>query len=139
MSGVGIVRKLLSTNSALLAVVPAIKIFAGVIPLNTVLPAISVQEISGNSFKTMAMGSSPTLWTERVQITVEVKPTPEGTGYPGVKALLALIRAALPSTRGTVGSFTCDSISTDIEGPDLFYFELDIHSQSQDFVVRYVR
>jgi hypothetical protein len=45
MSGVAVIRHLLATNSTLVAQVPAAKIMAGVIPLNSVLPAVSVTEV----------------------------------------------------------------------------------------------
>lgn len=133
MSGAAIVRTLMAANSALIAVVPAARIMAGALPLNTVLPAISITSISGVPFKTMKMATSGNLWTDRVQVTVH------SSTYPLQKSILQLVRAALPSTRGTVGSFTCDSISTDSEGPDMFDSELAIYSGSQDFLVRYIR
>lgn len=133
MSGAGIVSTLLRANAGLIAVVPAAKICAGMIPLNTALPAISITSISGVPHRHMKMAVTGNLWTDRVQVTVAV------TTYPLQKSILALVRAALPSTRGTVGSFTCDSISIDFEGPDMFDSELNINSGSQDFIVRYVR
>lgn len=133
MSGVGIVRTLLVANAGLIAVVPAAKIMAGALPLKTAVPAISITLVSGVPYKTMKMATSGNLWTDRVQVTVEA-----GT-YPQQKSVLALVRAALPSTRGTVGSFTCDSISMDLEGPDMFDAAENIYVGSQDFIVRYIR
>jgi len=132
MSGVAIARSLLAANTALLAVVPAAKIMAGVIPLNTVLPAISVSQISGVSRNNCAM-SAPKMVTERVQITVMSKT------YPQQKQLLALVRAALPNTRGVTNGFACDSITDDSEGPDIFDADLTIYFQSQDYMVRFTR
>ena len=133
MSGVAICRTLLSANSALTAAVPASKIMAGVIPLNTVLPAVSVAQISGRSHNDIAMDSSPKLITERVQVTVMCK------SYPQQKQLLTLVKAALQNTYAVVAGFQCYSIIDDIEGPDIQDVSLDIYFQSCDFMVRYVR
>lgn len=132
MSGTSIIRTLLVANNPLLAVVPAIKIMAGVLPLNTVLPAISVTSISGMPTSTIRTDEA-TLWTDRVQVTVEA------LSYPTQKSILQLVRDAIPAKRGTVGSFYCDSISPDIEGPDIFDADANIFVGSQDFIVRYVR
>lgn len=133
MSGVGIVRTLLAANAGLTAVVAAAKIMAGELPLKTAVPAIGITRISGVPYRLLKMGTSGNLWTERVQVTVEA------ASYPQVQSILALVRAALPATRGTVGSFSCDSIAPDIEGPDMFDADTGIHSGSQDFIVRHVR
>lgn len=134
MSGVGIAYSLLSSNANLIAVVPAARIIPGVLPLKTALPAISVTSISGNIHtRHMAMATTGNLWFDRVQVTVEA------TTYLQQKSILALVRLAMPSTHGTVGSYTCDSISVDSEGPDMFQSDPDIYSGSQDFLIRYVR
>jgi hypothetical protein len=133
MSGVAICRTLLSANTALLAVVPANKIMAGVIPLNTVLPAISVASISGVSHNNVAMDNAPKMVTERVQVTVMSKT------YPQQKQLLALVKAAIPNTYAIVSGFQCYSIVDDIEGPDIQDVDLIIYFQSADFNVRFVR
>lgn len=133
MSGVAIVRYLLANNNGVLAQVPAARIQAGILPLATVLPAISLKQVSGISRNTVAMNSQKYLWTERVQVTVLAK------DYPAKKTLLGLVRAALPLSRGTVNGFDCDSILDDIEGPDLDDAETGIYEQSQDYMVRFSR
>lgn len=133
MSGVGIVRTLLAANAGLLAVVPATRIMAGDLPPKTVVPAIGIKTVSGVPYRTMKMATSGNLWTERVQVTVEAG------SYPQQKSILALVRAALPSTRGMVGSFNCDSISVDLEGPDMFSADENIYVGSQDFIVKHIQ
>lgn len=133
MSGVAIARYLLANSAALLAVVPAGRIVAGVLPLGTVFPAIGVTQISGNQRNTVAGSEAKKLVTDRVQVTVLA------TTYPQQKALLALVRAALPATRGAINGFTCDSIETGPEGPDLFSVDPVFYEQSQDFLVRFTR
>ena len=133
MSGVAIVRALLAANAPLTAVVPAVRIFAGAIPLNTPLPAISIAEITGRQRNSVAMSEAKRLVTERVQVTVCAK------SYPSQKAILALVRAALPLSRGVVNGFDCDSILLDGEGPDLYDSTAIIYEQSQDFFVKFSR
>ena len=58
MSGVAIVRALLAAHAAVTAAVPAVRIFAGAIPLNTPLPAISITPISGSERNTVAMNEA---------------------------------------------------------------------------------
>ena len=127
MSGVAIVRYKLANYANLTAVVPATRIQAGVLPQNTALPAISVTLVSGVTGLQLSKPSG--LRTDRVQITVDA------TTYPQVRQILALCRAALPYTRGTVNSIACDSILPDIEGPDGFDDLLKTYFQSQDYIV----
>lgn len=127
MSGVAIVRYKLSQAAALTAIVPAARIQAGVLPQGTALPCISVTLVSGRVLPQVSKSSG--LHTDRVQITVDA------ASYPQVRQILALCRAALPYTRGTVNSIACDSIVPDIEGPDGFDDLLKSYFQSQDYIV----
>lgn len=129
MSGVAIARYKLANSANLTAVVPAARIQAGVLPQNTALPAISVTLVSGVTGLQVSKASG--LRTDRVQITVDA------ASYPQVRQILALCRAALPYTRGTVNSIACDSILPDIEGPDGFDDLLKTYFQSQDYIVRW--
>lgn len=132
MSGTGIMNILLSDDIDLVSVVPAARIISGILPLKTAVPAIGITSISGQPLG-MIVGKE-TLWTDRVQVTVHA-PT-----YAEQKRILQLVRDALPEvTRGIVGSHECDSISVDIEGPDIYDHDENIHIGSQDFIVRYVR
>lgn len=129
MSGVSAVRYLLANNSALVAVVPAAKIFVGVAPLNTVLPAICVTQVSGEQDLTVAMTESGKLQADRVQVTVLTK------AYQ--TSISALVRAALPNQSGTVNSIKVDSILPAGEGPDLFDDAAVIYERSRDYLVRW--
>jgi len=80
------------------------------------------------------------LHTDRVQVSVLVKGpegSPAGTGYPGVKALLKLVLAACPNTRGVINGVAVDAIICDIEGPDLCEEDTAIYGGSRDFFVRW--
>lgn len=140
MSGVAVVWYLVAHNAGVLGKVAVEKIMAGELPLKTVLPAISVRQISSVPRLTVAMTESPVLHTDRVQVTPVVKfpdSSPSGLGYPGLRELLRLILLACPNTHGTVNGINVDSILPDIEGPDLTDLETGIISGSRDFIVKY--
>jgi hypothetical protein len=140
MSGVAVIRHLLANAAAVTAVVPATRITAGDLPINTVMPAISVIQISSVPRNTVKMNEVKVQHTDRVQVSVVCKGsqgTPSGTGYPGVRSLLALVLAACPHMRGAVNGVDCDSILPDIEGPDLSDDTTALFSGSRDFIVRW--
>jgi hypothetical protein len=137
MSGVAVIRSLLAANAPVLAVVPAIKIKAGILPLNIALPTISVTQISSIPRNTLSMNEAKRMHTDRVQVTVLVADTPEGDAYPGMRSLLALVLAACPNQNGTVNGVDLDSILPDIEGPDFPPDASGIHEGSRDFIVKW--
>lgn len=132
MSGSAIIRYLLANNAPLVAVISADKIKPGLVPLNTTLPAISIRQISGREHQLIKRGSGQ-LVTERIQITAQAKT------YTDQKAIIALIRAALPGTHGTVNTFYVDSITHESDGPDLEYENPVIFEQSIDYIVKFIR
>jgi len=133
MSGTAIIRSLLAANAPLVAVIPAARIFAGAIPINTVLPAIAVTQISGVQRNTLAMNAASYLVTDRVQVTVLC------STYALQKSYMALIRTALPNTRGTINGFVTDSILQDTDGPDLYDGAVPVYQQSKDYMVKFQR
>ena len=137
MSGVAVIRSLIAGNTAVLAVVPATRIVAGDLPLNTVLPAISIMQISSIPRNDIRVNETPKLHTDRVQVSVLFKGTPAGAGYPGVKAMMKLVLAACPSQYGTVNSVAVMGIEPDAEGPDLYDDATALYSCSRDFFVRW--
>lgn len=140
MSGVAVIRYLLANNQAVLAVVPAPKIMAGDMPLNAVLPVITVMQISSVPRNTVKMNEARVQHTDRVQVSVLLKGSdgdPAGAGYPGVRSLLKLVLAACPHTHGTVNGIDVDSILPDVEGPDLSDDATALVSGSRDFIVRW--
>jgi hypothetical protein len=117
----------LANSANLIAVVPAARIQAGVLPEGTALPLISVSQISSTPYNQITRTSG--MRTDRVQITVEA------ASYVQVRQILALVRAALPYTHATVNSIACDSIVPDTEGPDGFDSNLMSYFQSQDYMI----
>ncbi len=140
MSGVAVIRALLVAAAPVTNVVPAPRIMAGDLPINTAMPAIAITQVSGTERLTISMVETPRMHTERVQVSVLLKntsATPVGTGYPGVKALLALVLAACPNQHGTMAGVDVDSILPDQVGPDLQDDVTGLISQSHDFIVKY--
>ena len=128
---VEVVRYLLAHDAALLALVAADNIKAGALPLNIVLPAICVQEISLIQRRTASMTAGKVLATSRVQVTVIA------TSVSQQKTILNLVRSACPNTRGIVNTVDVDSILPDQDGPDMRDLDATIFAQSKDFIVRF--
>jgi hypothetical protein len=130
MSDVKAVRYLLANNAALVAVVPATRIEAGLIPQGTALPALAVTHVSNPRGQLIA---GPASCVARVQVTVHA------SSYPQQKQVLTLVRAALPRTHGTVNGVKVESLVVDLEGPDFRNDEVEpsIFMGSQDFIVTY--
>jgi hypothetical protein len=131
MSGVAIINHMIS-NYAPIGFVVAERVFNGVVPINSVLPAISIRQISGKEFETIRRTGTQ-LVTERIQVSALA------ATYLQQKQIIELIRFAVISTRGTVNSFQVDSITPDMDGPDLYYEEPVIYEQSIDYKVRFYR
>lgn len=140
MSGVAVIRSLIAGNAAVTAVIPSTRIMAGDLPLNTVMPAIAVTQVSGIPRLTVAMTEPNKMNTDRVQVSVLFKgpqASPAGTGYPGVAAMMKLVLAACPNQRGTINGVSVDSVLPDSEGPDLQDDATGLFSRSRDFIVRW--
>lgn len=132
MSGVAVCWYLAKTNPGVLGAVAAANIMGGEIPLGTDLPAIGMEKIDGVERVTVDMQGRKMV-IERVQISVQAKT------YSAAKAILELVVAALPLSRGTVNGILVDSILPDIEGPDFSDSIAEIYVQSKDFIVRWYR
>lgn len=132
MSGIAIINYVLSQNAPLTAVVAGAKIIAGMVPLNVELPAISIRQISGVERESIKRTGTQTV-TDRVQVAVLA------STYAQQKEIIELVRNAVTSSRTTINTFQVDSISHDIDGPDLYSEEPVIFEQSIDFIVRFYR
>lgn len=129
MPDVKAVRHLLANNAGLIAVVPATRIMAGPLPQGIALPAIAVMHVSG-VWAGQISGQSNFV-TARVQVTVMAN------SYVQQKQIIALVRAAVPRTRGTVNGVAVDSILREPDGPDFGDYEANIYMQTQDYIVKY--
>lgn len=130
MSDVKAVRYLLANNAGLTAVVPATAIIGGIIPQGTALPAIGITHVS--TIRRHPIDNTATEFcTSRVQVTVHA------STYASQKAVLALVRAAVPRKPGTVNNVKVDAIHTDVEGPDFTDSDPEIYMGSIDYIVTY--
>ena len=141
MSGVRVIYGLIATYAlGSPTVVEQRAIRSGELPIDTVLPAISVTQVSSVPRLTLAMTEANRMHTDRVQVSVFVKSqigNPQGGDYPTLVTLMAFILAACPNQHGTVNGVTVDSILPDIEGPDLRAPDSSIMQRSRDFIVRW--
>ena len=110
MSDVKAVRYLLANSATLIAQVPAARIIGGVLPQGMALPAISVMHVS--TVRPSFVAASAGMNIARVQVTIFA------ATYATQKSIMALIRAALPRSRGSVNGVAVESIIPDTEGPD---------------------
>lgn len=128
MSDVKAVRYLLANNAPLVSAVTADRIRIGVLPQGLGLPAVSVTHVS--TVRPQMVNTASKLCVSRVQVTVMAG------SYESQKSVMALVRAALPRSRGTVDGVAVDSILIDIEGPD-FTDVAGLYMGSIDYRVTY--
>jgi len=131
MSGVNIVRKLLSEHAPLLALVPAASIKAGALPQAQKLPAVSVSRISGYQFRTVANRSRSKQIRERVQVTVLAG------SYEAAERMLKAAHLGRGMHTGQVFDYYVNSIVLEGIGPYLPSGDDKIHEQSLDFMVTF--
>ena len=130
MNGVAAVRQVLIADAALIALVPATRIAAGVLPLDTALPAISVTSIGSNDRNLPTPGAYRHV-SERVQVTVMA------ATYPSQKAILKAVRHAAADQFPTVSDISAVTIHTETTGPDFMDEAASIYLGSQDFRVTF--
>lgn len=142
MSGVRVIWKLLYDSSLQSpTVVQSANIRAGTLPIDTQLPAISVESISSVQRQTLAMSEARRMHTDRVQVTALVKTQqgyPQGGDYANLVSIMDFILAACGNQTGVVNGVTVDSILPESEGPDFFIDDQSIITRSRDFMVRWV-
>lgn len=125
------IRALLVASAPLSAIVPAAKIFFGMVPQSTVLPAIAIGAISTIGQGAIDAQSAATLSTSRVQITAMAK------DYATIKAILTAARLACDRKRGAIAGVDVLSILRDTVGPDFTSDDGLIFYQSIDFKVQF--
>lgn len=128
MSAEKAIYNMLSNNAPLLAVVPKTRMFAGLVPVNSSLPAIAYNLISNVRPKDIQMVTR--LATSRIQVTVMTKT------YAEQKSIIALVRGACDAKQGTFNTVQVDSSMVDIEGPDMRDDDAAIFMQTVDFIVK---
>lgn len=132
MSAVAIMRALLQAHTPLTALVPAARIFAGKIPQEAPLPAISIEEISGYEQGTIARLQETSMQRRRVQVTVCAM------SYASQKAIHTACALGPGVHRGTYVGFKALSVLPAGVGPDMNKLDDDgIYEQSRDFMVTF--
>jgi hypothetical protein len=125
MSAEKVIYNLLSTNVALLTVVPKARIYAGVIPIGATYPALCYNLISSSNNTTISLGTMKS--RSRVQVTVVA------TSYPAVKSLAPLVDNACNNKRGTFNGVVTDSVIMDDIGADFRDDETGVYYSTLDF------
>ena len=127
MSAEKVIYNLLSTDTALLTVVPKTRIYAGVIPLDAILPAICYNLVSSRNHTTIGLTTMKS--RSRVQITLAAK------SYPSVKTLAPLVDNACNNKRGTFNGIVTDSVIMDDIGADFRDDETGVYYSTLDFAI----
>lgn len=138
MSGVAIVRALLAAHAPVASVVGLdvkgnVKVYAGVIPQNTPLPAIVVTSITESEQGTSARRLATKMIRERVQVTVLTK-----NDYPGMKNLLKAAALGPGMHTGVVLGYPVRSVQQWGVGPEIPAADDKIFEQSRDFMVTFI-
>ena len=123
------IYNLLSTNAPLTAVVPVGRIYAGLIPISAVLPAIAYNHVS--TIENTSIGLTTMKTRSRVQITVAAKT------YPLVKSIIKLVKTACNNKQGTFNGVVTDSVILENVGADFRDDDAGILYQTIDFRLAY--
>lgn len=129
MSAVKVIRALLVASPEVTAIAGD-RVYAGDVPQDAVLPAVSVTEVSNVRIGAIDAQAEFSLVTSRIQATVMSK------DYPSTKPLLDAVRRACDFQRGVIAGVDVASIERDTIGPDLTD-EAGNHFKSIDFKVTY--
>ena len=130
MNGVAVIYALLTNNAPVVAIVPATRISAGVLPTGTAIPAISITQVSSVDRNIPVTGAKRRVF-DRVQATVMAR------SYPELRAVLAAAKKACADAMPSVSGVTEVSVLTDGAGPDFMDAEAKFYLGSQDFLVTY--
>lgn len=132
MSSTAIMRALLIAEPKVAAAgIPPAKIFMGVVPQATQLPALYLREISVNPIGTVArLGAGETV-RARVQVTAYAKE------YAKMKELIAAIKLGAGVHTGIVGKYYVNSVIPISTNPDFPPGDEGIYEQSRDFMVTF--
>lgn len=132
MSGVAIVRQMLAAWAPLTTLVPATRIVAGAAPEGMAKPAVSVTQISGYEFDTVARPGALRAQKERVQVTVLA------TSYAEQKRIIKACGMGPGVKTGAVLGYRVCSVLPAGVGPDIPPQNDGIYEQSIDFMVTFV-
>lgn len=131
MSGAAVVRALLAAHAAVRELIPnETGIVAGVLPLNSPVPALSVHTIDESEIPTMARNLSRRTIVERVQVTALSR------DYTEMKRLLKAAALGRGVHTGEVRGVRVLSVLPAGVGPEIPRDD-GIYEQSRDFMVTF--
>lgn len=125
MSAEKVIYNLLSTDTNLLKKVAKCRIHAGLIPLDSALPAIAYSLVS--TIENTSMSMTELRLRSRIQITVAAKT------YPEIKDIVALVVKACNYKQGTFNGVKVDSVIRDNVGADFRDDDAGIFYSTVDF------
>lgn len=124
------IMQLLTTDVALVAVVPLGQIGAGVLPQGTPLPFLSVELVSSTDRNIPAPGAKRRV-LDRVQVTIAA------ATYDALRAASALVKRACADKRPVVPGISEVTVHSLSAGPDFVNETASIYLGSRDFRVWY--
>ena len=130
MSGEKVINNLLENYAPLTAIVLT-RIYPGVIPQGSILPAIAYTHVSTVENSTIDANAEYALVTSRIQVTVVT------ADYPALKNIINLVRQACNYKHGTIKGIAVNSIRRELTGPDFRDDEAALFMQSIDFKITY--
>ena len=122
-----VIAALLKGDAALLAQIPADRMYPGDIPLSAALPALAYTNVSDNDARTIR--GNVLFETGRVQVTVAVN------SYSAKERLIGLVRDACSNRRGLIAGITVNDVQNAGIGPDLDNKDAGIFGRTIDFLV----
>lgn len=133
MSGVAIIRALLAAHAPVRAIVADERnIVAGILPMNSPMPALSAHTVDQNEIETLARNLKVKTIRERVQVTALA------SDYTVMKRLLKAAALGSGVYNGTVLGIRVKSVLPAGVGPEIPPGEDRIYEQSRDFMVTFV-
>lgn len=122
-----VIAALLKGDAALLAQIPADRMYPGDIPLSAALPALAYTNISDNDARTIR--GNVLFESGRVQVTVAVN------SYSAKERLIGLVRDACSNRRGLIAGIMVNDVQNAGIGPDLDNKDAGIFGRTIDFLV----
>ena len=122
-----VVIALLMSDAALLALIPAVRMYPREVPQNAQLPALAYTNIS--DVDDNAISGNAIFETGRVQVTVAAK------DVPMAERLIGVVRKACNNRRGLIGGISVNDVRSAGIGPDLSNTDVGIFGRSIDFLV----
>jgi len=132
MSAELVIKALLDADAGVAALV-ATRLYSDVRPEGDVLPAIVWNEISDAPRPPIDITTGAEPMTGRIQVNCLA------ASSSGVKALKDAVIGACHKHSGSIGGISVQAVLQDTAGPRSYDALVDIHQQSVDFIVQYIR